>query len=89
MMHHMPGDLKRSGLRAIRRVLKPNERVVVVDAGRPAETLDLGPYRLMLHGALAGGIEDVAELLVDTGYTNLEMGKALSRHIGYARAMRA
>jgi hypothetical protein len=43
----------------------------------------------MLHGALAGGIEDVAERLVDTGYANLEMGNVLSRHIGDVRAMRA
>jgi hypothetical protein len=43
----------------------------------------------MLYGALASGIEDVAEPKVDTGFTNLKIGNVLSRHIGDVRAMRA
>ena len=69
MMHHLPDDVKRHGLLEIARVLRPGGRLVVVDfkrAEREGERKNVGAGRV--------GIQDLPELLRDTGFDDVTTG---------------
>ena len=66
MMHHLTDDLKRVGLAEIRRVLKPEGRLVIVDAGQQNRAEKFGP------GAL--DIQNVPKLLEEANFTQIESG---------------
>lgn len=67
MLHHLPGDVKRDGLREVFRVLKAGGRLVVVDLDRPGSPLwwaVVWPLVLMpttagnLRGEIPGALRD-------------------------------
>ena len=67
MMHHLPDDLKRRGLREIARVLKSGGRLLVLDMKGPA-----GPWKTR--------IADQPALMKEAGFSQVETGEArLSR----------
>lgn len=70
VMHHLPDDLKRSGLAEIARVLKPGGRLVIVDFKRGEITAEK-PAQL---GAGSLGLQDLSALLQETGFELLESG---------------
>ena len=69
MMHHLPDDLKRRGIREIARVLKPGGRLLVLDMKGPA-----GPWK--------SRIEDQPALMKEAGFWQVEMGE--TRFSGFA-----
>ena len=76
-MHHLPFDLKRTGLKEIIRVLKPAGQVFVIDIGKPANAYEkcvsrinagVEHFRSNIHG-------EIPELLEETGFENVQVLK--------------
>jgi ubiquinone/menaquinone biosynthesis C-methylase UbiE len=85
MMHHLPDDLKGRGLTEIRRVLKPNGRLLVVDAKRPAGRLGRVALALLVHHQMRSGVQDLPPLMEAAGFTAVEAGETGFRSLGFAR----
>ncbi len=68
MMHHLPDNLKRQGLAEIARVLKPGGRLVIADFKRPEER----PAQPVRFGAGGSSIQDLAALVKDAGFSQVE-----------------
>jgi ubiquinone/menaquinone biosynthesis C-methylase UbiE len=86
MMHHLPEDLKRTGLQEIYRVLKPQGRLVIVDLARPKGVLGKILLAASMHGGLRRGVQDLAPLVEGSGFTNIETGALNVPMLGYLRA---
>lgn len=85
MMHHLPTHLKTAGLAEIRRVLKANGRVVIVDMkGNTTRRLSHSPLAWLHHG-VEQGIEDVMERMKQSGFERVEGGTMTLPMLGYAR----
>jgi len=68
MMHHLSDSLKRQGLAEIARVLKPGGRLVIADFKRPEER----PVQPVRFGAGGSRIQDLAALVKDAGFSQME-----------------
>ncbi len=89
MMHHLPGHLQVKGLEEIFRTLKPGGRILIADMLRPSAS----PVRRLLtsvvfhHGHVAeSGLEDLLQLLRETGFEGVEQLNARFLMIGFVRA---
>ncbi len=89
MFHHLPGDLKRQGLAEIYRVLKPGGRLLSVDVKRSTGLASHLRMALMLHGGLGGGVQELAPLMPDIGFSQVETGDLKFGPLGYVRGKHA
>jgi ubiquinone/menaquinone biosynthesis C-methylase UbiE len=65
MFHHLPGELKQRAAREARRVLKPDERLLIVDFMR-------SKHGFLFHRALHTGVQDLPPLLSAAGFLQVE-----------------
>ncbi|MCC6612495.1 MAG: class I SAM-dependent methyltransferase [Anaerolineae bacterium] len=86
MMHHLPDDLKRAGLREVYRVLKPGGRLLVVDFRRGTTLHDhLSPVNL-IHPHVSAGIDGLPTLVKAAGFSQVETGSTgFFPMVGYVR----
>src|ERR687884_1589971 len=86
MLHHLPADLKRTGLAEIRRVLKPGGRFLALDFAAHSHS-PLG-HLLSICGHSRGEsmVDSLMPMLKDTGFSHVESIPTRHKNFAFIRA---
>lgn len=94
MLHHLPDDLKRTGLNEIRRVLKPGGRFLAMDFAVHSHS-PLGPGRPLGHLLAIFGhsrgestVDQLTPMLKDAGFSDVEAIPTRHTNFAFIRAHR-
>jgi ubiquinone/menaquinone biosynthesis C-methylase UbiE len=88
MMHHLRDELKSAGLAEVRRVLRPDGRLLIVDFEHPGRWFSQLAMRLVLHGHLGRGFEHLPAIMARAGFTDVRRGATKFDVLGLAAAKR-
>ena len=86
MMHHLPEDLKSLGLGEVRRVLKPDGRLLIVDFKRGSGLLHRLAVPMLIHHDLSHGVQDLTPVVSAAGFTQVQGGDTRFRMLGFVSA---
>jgi ubiquinone/menaquinone biosynthesis C-methylase UbiE len=82
MIFHMSDETRRRGIAEIRRVLKPQGRLLILDLALPARPLPRALARRLLGGMEAPDMRDLIPVLRGVGFSEVEFGSAPFRILG-------
>ena len=89
MMHHLPADLKRTGLSEVRRVLKPGGRLVIVDFGKRRGLLSHLALSAIVHHPSEHAVEELVPVLDIAGFSDFRTGELGMMSLGFVTARAA
>ena len=85
MMHHLPDDLKRAGMNEIYRVLRPGGHLLIVDMKRTVSPRSRLLATWMHHQMVETGAQDLAVMMREAGFTQIETRDAWLGILGFVR----
>jgi demethylmenaquinone methyltransferase/2-methoxy-6-polyprenyl-1,4-benzoquinol methylase/phosphoethanolamine N-methyltransferase len=86
MLHHLPEDVKRSGMAEVARVLKPGGRFVAVDFGGSGGGFIGHIVTLFGHGHPHAGMEQLLGMIKDAGFAEAELVETKFKSLALIRA---
>jgi len=82
MIFHMSEMVRRKGITEIYRVLKPQGRLLVLDAAEPTGPLPRAIARALFRGKLPHELQDLLPLMETSGFSDIEIAPAGFRVLG-------
>lgn len=83
MLHHLPSETRRAGLKEMRRVLKPGGRLLAIDFGQSSEKRG---FLARIHGHAGVNANALIALATDAGFEVAESGWAGKWDLQYVLA---
>lgn len=86
MLHHLPDDLKRTGLAEIRRVLKPGGRLLAVDMASTGHGIFGHVMSLIGHKIAHDYVDGLMAMMRDAGFSYVEALDTKHNQLAFIRA---
>lgn len=86
MLHHLPDDVKKSGIAEVARVLKPGGRFVAVDFSGEGGGFIGHVVTLFGHGHSHQGIERLLEMIKAAGFAGVELVETKFKSLAFIKA---